>query len=707
MFKITGIERKILFFFMLLIITSFTSATLFAQWQYQYPVPTGGNLIATYFTDAYTGWAGGYNVLMKTTDGGYNWDVKNFNGRVEKILFVNADTGFIAAANPGAILKTTNGGISWDRKPFPKDLKTVIFLSDSIGWAVGAVGGVFRTNDGGESWKNLTERFNGWNHNDIFFYDNNLGWIAGGNGVVYKTTDGGENWSFRRFQNFEGNFNSIYFLTPDTGVVVGANLTLKTTNGGQSWYYTNSFPHSYNYKSLQFISNKDGFAVTEPYSIGYGTPRIIRTTDAGESWQERDQNANYSICGLHFPTSSIGYAVGVYGSMYKTTNKGITWNRLYHHVGSQLRDIYFRSKADGWAAGDNGYILRTTDGGHSWNTQNINNYYYLKSIFFVSDSTGWITGTERILKTTNGGTTWTNKDLSYNFNKLYFFDEQYGWAVSQDGKILRTTNGGQNWNVNFSYTSPFFTIYFLNQLIGFAGTSGGKVFKTTNGGNSWTEYQIFGYGDTRDITFLSEKHGWFVGGSSQYPFVLKTTDQGITWEDYTGPVSWTVTSVKFFDENTGYIYGNGAVWKTTNAGNEWYRVIFNIYPIADIHFVEPDVAWALGIWQTIIKSENVNTISSFDEITENSQSVNYFLSQNYPNPFNPVTNIKFSIPWGGYVSLKVYDILGSEIAILIDEDISEGTHEVNFNAAGLPSGIYFYRLQARDIIETKKMLFLK
>ena len=91
---------------------------------------------------------------------------------------------------------------------------------------------------------------------------------------------------------------------------------------------------------------------------------------------------------------------------------------------------------------------------------------------------------------------------------------------------------------------------------------------------------------------------------------------------------------------------------------------------------------------------------------------NFILYQNFPNPFNPVTNLKFQISFGpewnsGIVSLKVYDVLGIEIAGLVNEEKLPGVYEITFDATDLPNGIYFYRLQAGTYSETKKMILLK
>jgi len=85
----------------------------------------------------------------------------------------------------------------------------------------------------------------------------------------------------------------------------------------------------------------------------------------------------------------------------------------------------------------------------------------------------------------------------------------------------------------------------------------------------------------------------------------------------------------------------------------------------------------------------------------------FFLEQNYPNPFNPATKIKYQIPQSRFISLIVYDVIGNEIAILVEEFKLAGNYEVEFNALSLSSGIYFYRLNAGDLSETRKMILMR
>lgn len=85
----------------------------------------------------------------------------------------------------------------------------------------------------------------------------------------------------------------------------------------------------------------------------------------------------------------------------------------------------------------------------------------------------------------------------------------------------------------------------------------------------------------------------------------------------------------------------------------------------------------------------------------------YELAQNYPNPFNPATTISFSFPTRSFVSLSVFDALGREVSVLLSEQLSAGTYAQQWNATGMASGVYFYRLQAGDFVEVRKLVLLR
>ncbi len=105
---------------------------------------------------------------------------------------------------------------------------------------------------------------------------------------------------------------------------------------------------------------------------------------------------------------------------------------------------------------------------------------------------------------------------------------------------------------------------------------------------------------------------------------------------------------------------------------------------------------------------NFDFVTSIENINNQAEKMSdYNLSQNYPNPFNPTTIIQYNVPERSFISLVVYNALGQEISVLASGEKEAGTYRQDFNAAGLPSGIYFYRLKSGSFIQTNKMILLK
>jgi len=143
-------------------------------------------------------------------------------------------------------------------------------------------------------------------------------------------------------------------------------------------------------------------------------------------------------------------------------------------------------------------------------------------------------------------------------------------------------------------------------------------------------------------------------------------------------------------ENIGFVRGNGT---TTE---------INYYSFTDENLEEGSYAYRL-------KQVDLDGTYEFSNIVnvDITTPIEFELSQNYPNPFNPSTTINFSIPEGSQVSLKIYNSLGQEIKTLVNSFMEAGVHTVNFNAVGLNSGLYFYRLDAGEFTQVRKMTLIK
>ncbi len=186
--------------------------------------------------------------------------------------------------------------------------------------------------------------------------------------------------------------------------------------------------------------------------------------------------------------------------------------------------------------------------------------------------------------------------------------------------------------------------------------------------------------------------------------------------DLGAPEPVNLIAVSFYQWNNGRIYhysietsDDSVKWQqivtnASSASQEWTINDFTNLTTRYIRIIclsNNQGDWA-GIWEArVLKSDKATSIE------ESNIPQSFALEQNYPNPFNPTTNIRFSIPRESFVTLKVYDILGNEIATLVNERKPQGSYNVNFNASNLASGIYFCRIQASNFISTRKMILLK
>jgi hypothetical protein len=214
--------------------------------------------------------------------------------------------------------------------------------------------------------------------------------------------------------------------------------------------------------------------------------------------------------------------------------------------------------------------------------------------------------------------------------------------------------------------------------------------------------------DGRDIELISDGGVVVMGFTSLNVWLLRTDANGDTlWtKQYPG-------SGDSFDKTSddGFVITGGTwlirtnasgdlLWSTTFAGlaNSVQQTSDGGYIVAGYNFFS---ATKDDLWLARFGSDP--TSIEIDIETPNE----YLLFQNYPNPFNPITTISFSIPVASFVSLKVFNSLGQEIEILISKELNEGNYKYDWNAKDLTSGTYFYKLQAGDFIETKKMILIK
>ncbi len=213
---------------------------------------------------------------------------------------------------------------------------------------------------------------------------------------------------------------------------------------------------------------------------------------------------------------------------------------------------------------------------------------------------------------------------------------------------------------------------------------------------------------------IKESNGAFIFPSMKITFPVDHFDQTLNgyYQFYPTNNNVVLTAAAYYYVN-GFSTGVGSIDLETGASSYTY---FSFDPSTSSTGT-PDSIWIqFNIFDGTFSSSSIGSYALIDHLslggTSDVEQINhnpsdYSLKQNYPNPFNPSTTIEFSIPQESFVQLKVFDILGNEVATLANENYSVGNYKADFNGDNLPSGLYIVRITAGNFIQTKKMMLLK
>ncbi len=706
------------------------STNLFPQgWQWQNPLPQGNPISSLHYLNKDIVWASvsGGGSLLKSTDGGETWEIFILPERIyaQDVFFINEDVGWVCGQNWDGIvnylLGTTDGGKNWTVQLADSSLNmlTMVFANEKLGWVSGESSKIYHTTDGGKTW-DLQANFKGDIHS-IFLVDSLRLWatnISAASGAIFHTTDGGTNWLADSTISWGYD---VQFIDSLNGWVSGQDKIANTTNGGKTWNtQLDSFGNSW--KDISMADKNHGWAITSSET------KIAVTTNGGINWNVKNDLSAYSLWAITFYDSLNGLAAGWGGVILKTIDGGTNWELVTKSVttaNADLRDVFFIDDSTGWICGTdgtrlggyNGMILKTTDEGNSWAKLIINNTEQLNSIYFIDQQIGFAVGRGgTILRTTNGGSSWSPINSgTINWNNIDFSNYPTGWIIGGDPlnncRLIKTTNGGGTWNedTSISFTKGTPEIHFTSKEAGWLEIGDleasvvQQLYKTTDGGDTWKLIR-WNYPDTAYYSwqFISDKIGWI----ATFPnaLILHTINGGENWENYNTPESFI--SISFIDSLTGWGASSGEIYRTTDGGKTWTSQNADGNNFAKVNFINNKLGFAVGYGGEIHRTITGGITSVLEEKGSNVPD-NFILYQNYPNPFNPTTIINYQIPKYGMVTIKIYDILGREIKTLVNEYKPAGRYNITFNASNLASGVYFYRLQAGEFTETKKLLLLK
>ncbi|MDI6765969.1 MAG: YCF48-related protein [Bacteroidota bacterium] len=700
------------------------------NWSWQNPHPMGNFIydVAYIGNNTFVG-VGECGTFLKSTNGGIDWMVKDkidgISGRIKAITSVTNDH-CIAVGDQGTIIRSEDGGDNWHLQQSGTNnyLNAVSFIDPSNGYIVGGgdffppgFGSIHHTSDGGTIWQikyfNPQVRFYGISAitptKAVAVGFNLAGQIRS---VIYRTSDGGVNW-IKQFEGLSGFLTKVQFISENVGIAVGSEgIIYRSSDGGISWYTVESGTLQ-TLNDISFSDSQNGMIV------GNGGV-VLKTSNAGLSWSAINiQTQNY-LKTIALSNSGDGVAIGWNlkpwkPALYHVSSGGLIWqDRASTVTGQKLRSISFSDLNNGLVVGDRGTLLHTTNGGKTW-TRRLQGTLFesagvlFSSVHFIDNFVGTVVGGGGvILRTMDGGLNWTvqTSGVTHSLNDMLFFNTYEGFVVGSNGTILRTTNGGNDWFNNSGYTNKSLnSISFSDSYNGVAVGDDGIILHTTNKGIDWLPRNS---GTNLRLKSVSLRSNIGVAIGEQ-GIILRTSDAGNSWSKQTSVITNTLNEVYFFDDNTGIAVGlNGAIIRTTDGGLTWVilpSVTNN--SLYGVSILDGNIGTVVGDYGTILRT--TTGLVRVDELLLSEIPIEFRLHQNYPNPFNPSTTIRYELPRESFVTLKVYNLLGQEVATLVNEKKEAGRYNIEFRISdfGFSSGVYFYRLVAEDYVSTKKFLLLK
>jgi photosystem II stability/assembly factor-like uncharacterized protein len=641
-----------------------------------------------------------------------------------------------------------------------------ILVSGSNIFAGTETAGVFRSTDGGATWRPANSGLAFMKVNDLAAIENSL--FAAGNGISVST-DFGDSWTSVAMTNI----NVLLLATIGKKLFAAAQRygVFRSTDNGRSWTDVNwglQFPpycmattgthlFAVTYGGAFRLGETDTSWVPTAYNgtgayvahlaasgstvLGAFAGNIILTTDNGTSWTKASADlagesvVDFAIDGAYFYTATRS---GVFSS----TNGGTSWTKVSPFMALNGLLLAVDSPNLFAATHDEG-VFRSTDRGMSWSAVNTGMLLAeVRVLATMGTNLCAVTRSDKVFLTADAGQSWTRlPEGVYSVHDIAATPA--GLLAGDVNGLWRLTNGSATW-VRITHLATNSIVVRGDTL--FAGTQHG-VFFSSNAGVDWISIGL----TSADVSKLVQgdafilaniylgvegpggiwrlttgetswapvtSRSWFSGLMARGTDVLAadayepssiflSTNSGTSWTNITSrlPIGANISTIAASETN--YFAGGNGVFLSTDRGVSWIDTGFNQSPAPVISFaVNATTLYAgtrgSGVWRRPL-AEMVTAVDA----SQHSMPASFKLDQNFPNPFNPNTVIRYSIPEQGHVSLAVFDLLGREVVRLVDGVMPRGDYSVTLDGSTLSSGVYCYRLITGQHSLAKSMILLK
>jgi hypothetical protein len=684
---------KLIFFFILI-----TSPFIYSQW-----VRTNGPegiSIGSLLTVGDTVYAGTEtDGVYASTNDGVSWFPMNSGIETLGIGALAYKSGYLfAGTNGSGVYRSTDRGLTWLPPSNGNNFDVhAMVVKDSYVFV--AYHGVYRSSDNGVTWEYV------WHDNDIYYSlcadGNKL--FTGSSHYCYVSTDDGATWTTLDIFDIW-----CYYCNGNLVIAGGINKVFVSIDQGNS-FTTINIPFNFSIVNIHTI-----IGMGSELFAGTSYDGVYKSTDMGWSWSPvKTGMGPKDVRALTVTGSSSLVAGANHAGVFRSTNSGANWSRSMSGfpAGSTISGLFAEKSTV--LAGTYDGVFRSTDNGLNWNkligNKDTVNYAHVRGL--------WQTGDTIFVAT------------------IY----QY------HATIYRSTDNGVNWewSGNGIDSTPFLNSVIKSGNILLAG--GDNVYYSTDNGNNWN----LANGLNAYVQNLAEGGGYVYAICSFD--IYRSSDDGVNWIHAAGGLDFTLGGAKdnfactgTFGARARVTTNNGALWfssggfptgtsvydpfyvpnengmvlaSTNIDGSRIYAsydngLFFSPYSdglgvnaIAECFTATDSFLIAgtdyNGVWRRL-RPELVGVASQQNDLPNA-----FRLEQNYPNPFNPTTNITYSIPKAGFVSLKVFDMLGREVAELVDETKQPGRYSITWDAGVMASGIYFYKLTSGEFRSTKKMVLIK